>query len=286
MQSFPDNTIIPYGAVLAAIEDRYGPLSQKVRCGLKSCRTSHKRGFIVVFRHPSDGCEQRGLLGHVCGRKAFGESWQEARGIFNIKIRTAEIETAAKVFREKALAILPELRSAIPRLQWFRQAYQILSQHAPGLMRLCVDGVRTKNGFLVREREGKMVPVLKIEGSQFFTSNHTLDKARELLLDIENLQRYMASDGASVREVERRLSMIGDLGRRWEMIARWMQAGNAALHPSNMRRVIDVVNKISRYEEVRMKGTVIEHQSRDTYGHKSYGWAMLLDVAEDIIPSS
>lgn len=52
--------------------ESYGPLTDKVSCGLEGCKTPHKRGFIVSFCESRDAPSEMDVVGHVCGKNAFG----------------------------------------------------------------------------------------------------------------------------------------------------------------------------------------------------------------------
>jgi hypothetical protein len=52
--------------------------TQKLKCGLKRCRTTHWHGYVVLT---DDGIETN--IGRDCGKKYFGVNWGEVRTVFD-----------------------------------------------------------------------------------------------------------------------------------------------------------------------------------------------------------
>src|SRR6185437_14293129 len=146
--TLPTGVIIPRDATLLEIRDSYGPLADEVRCGLEGCRTPHKRGFTVAFSVPVDGAEGVGIVGHVCGKNAFGTGWIEAERVYDAKLRAAEADAARERFIGRAGRILPELGAVRPRLQKLNAARRAIEKHAAVVMKICSDAVRTSHGLI------------------------------------------------------------------------------------------------------------------------------------------
>lgn len=70
-------------ALKAVLTDYRFP--KMVRCGLSECRTPHFDGYLVETQ---DGHETN--LGHVCGKRTFGESFELARAAFDRARATAK----------------------------------------------------------------------------------------------------------------------------------------------------------------------------------------------------
>ncbi len=93
-QSYQDMQARP--AFQAVLDQREHKLSrvltdyhfaQKCQCGLRSCRTPHKGGFLV---ETADGLETN--IGNVCGRNTFGESFLVARATYMRAREREELE--------------------------------------------------------------------------------------------------------------------------------------------------------------------------------------------------
>jgi hypothetical protein len=74
---------------------------KKVKCGLSGCRTLHLRGFLV---ETVDGLET--LMGHVCGRKAFGDAvWDLASSQYRRDRERLDLLGRAEAIKAEAGAI-------------------------------------------------------------------------------------------------------------------------------------------------------------------------------------
>ena len=85
--------IIPLKAQLDSIVGSYENIPNAIRCGFFSCRTNHKKGFIVSFIDPNTLNTQKSTIGHICGKREFTD-WEIELTKYNNKIRE-------KIIKEK-----------------------------------------------------------------------------------------------------------------------------------------------------------------------------------------
>jgi hypothetical protein len=131
---------IPKGALLDKIEDSYGPLITRVRCGL--CGTPHKKGFIVVFREHETAERKRTLIRHICGKREFKEIWSRVLARHKAEVRSEEIRAALREFLKTAEVIEPQLLALLPGLQARKVVRDTLLIDARGFMRECASACR------------------------------------------------------------------------------------------------------------------------------------------------
>lgn len=59
-------------------------MAEKGNCGLKTCHTPHFRGFLVLCKLKDGNLQQiETNVGHDCGKRIFGVTWEEQRGTYN-----------------------------------------------------------------------------------------------------------------------------------------------------------------------------------------------------------
>ena len=245
MPDIPTDVLIPRKAKLHRIESKYGPLEDEVRCGLEGCGTPHKHGFVVSFGDPdAEPGNNLGIVGHVCGKRSFGVSWVEAERIFDAKVRDAKVQAAAERFRAQAGHILPELEAALPRLKRHQNVREVLSRQVPMLMRVCQEAAEKNQGQIRLARGRDFVTVHQLEGRLFWMNDRALGRARELDLSIRDFVNFMNGSDAEPRDIERRLSQLGDVRHTWELVCKWMVAADSALRPQHLQSVMDAVGRL------------------------------------------
>ena len=244
MRELPVDTVISSGSTLHRIEDSYGPLKDEVKCGLEGCRTPHKRGFIVAFSQSDSGTEHGlGIVGHVCGKRAFGTGWVEAERAYDARVRAEEVRAAAERFQARIGLILPELQAALPRLKWQHELRKILLHRAPMLMRMCQEAASKHHGRIRRAQGGDFVTLHRLRGEPFWLEDRALDRAKELDYAARRLQLFLGTPEATTKEIDRRLGQLGNVGHTWDLVSKWMAAADEALRPQHLQRVIEAVSR-------------------------------------------
>lgn len=270
----PTEVIIPRGATLAGIEGAYGPLKNEIACGLESCRTPHKSGFVVEFLPPGGRGAERGLIGRVCGKKAFGTDWQEASRRFAAERRITTVAELSRGLREAAEEILPQLRAALPTLRRCNAAYRAIAQHAPWLMSFCADAVRSHGGQIGVDRAGKFIPVLKLEGGGFYVSDsRALRRAEELQASLERAVEFLSRGAPPVRQVSDRIRALGDVRHAWSIIERELREAEVATRPATLARVVHAVGRITDRDGVlRVEGGALQMKSYRNWADRHGTW--------------
>ena len=288
MHELPLGVAIPRSAKLLAIEDRYGPLKDEVRCGL--CGTMHGKGFIARFE--CDGVQGRGLLGHVCGKNNFGAVYTDAERRFDIAQRGEGVAAGVERFHVRAAKIMPELQAALPHLSWQRSVRDAIEASSWQVMREAGNAVRTQNGRL----QSGFRALGKLAGKEFWTDFRAPQRARELATDVEQFGDYLAND-VRRKDLAHRVGLVADIEGRWERIVAAMADADQALRPGNLDKLFKAVNQIrvdhpepwdarspDIYKEewriqVRIRGTLLERIPKIEERRGSSAWIVETDLA-------
>lgn len=100
----------------------YDDLPEEIPCGKSSCRTGHKKGFLVLTE---DGLETN--LGHVCGTKVFGIAFENLATDLEKKANFHRYLTALKEAKKNIFLhyqAKAKLEASEPSLEWV--AHKIL----------------------------------------------------------------------------------------------------------------------------------------------------------------
>lgn len=98
-----------------------------VPCGLANCRTPHRDGFLV---ETEDGLETN--VGHVCGRRAFGKSFDIARSAYQRLRDLQDLRDRARALTEQ----LPDLERRVDDLYTTRFGVRWIERIRAALDRL------------------------------------------------------------------------------------------------------------------------------------------------------
>lgn len=279
-RTFPVGVMIPKNSRLERIESSYGPLDAAVPCGLSNCGTAHKRGYVVVFTRNDSASSERGIIGHVCGRREFKETWTQAVARHRAEERAAELRAELNKFLENAAEVEPRLQALIPGMQVRSAIRSILLIDARDFMRECANACRSRNGRLGRHGYGDERITYKLEGQLFFLSDDALAKAKRILNGIARVRRMAEQRDATPRQLRELLSGLTNLRVATNEIEREAKDGIAALQPSNFEKAIRVLDEYET-SRVRMIGTVLEVR-RLMAGNA--GWTAIADLANPQMP--
>ena len=249
----------------------------------------HGKGYIARFEE--NGIQQRGLLGHVCGRNNFGVAYTEAERLFDIAQRSEETVAALERFETRAARILPELETALPHLSWQQSVRDAISASSWQVMREATNAVRSQHGRI----QGGGQTLAKVAGRDFWIDYRAMRRAWELKHDIGRFRDYLAND-ARQKDLSHRVNLMADIEHRWSITALGMADADLALRPGNLDKLFRAVNTLRllhpepwdeydpllRLEEwklqVRIRGTVLERVPKLEEG-KGLGWIVETDLA-------
>ena len=247
----PDQVLIPRNAKLISIKESYGPLPEEICCGLEGCRALHRKGFVVYFQVPASmEPPQSGVVGHICGKNAFGADWKQAERLYAVQIKAEQISAAKDRFQDRAGRILPVLKAVLPRLEWQNKVRSILLRNAGRVIGLCVEATKSQNGYLKLRSSRGDLNLHCLKGAAFWSESYALalPRARQLEADASRFLDYLASAEPDMKEVERRLTTFVDIEHRWNLIKKAVTAADAALDPKHLDQVLNVCNKIIAVE--------------------------------------
>jgi len=279
---FPVEAKIPKGSRLEGIESSYGPLETAVRCGLSHCGTPHKRGYVVVYVSSDSAVSERGIIGHVCGKREFKETWTQAVARHEAEVRAADIRAELDRFLENAIGVEPHLRALLPTLDIHSVIRKILLIDARDFMRQCANACRTGHGRLegYYDHDGKKTSC-KLAGQLFFVQYDVPNKAKRLLNGITQIQRLSEQPDTTVRQLKEIMSRLGNLRLAAGEIEKEAADGVAALRPANFAKAIRVLDPFET-GKVRMVGTVLEVQRVLA----DASWTPITDLANPVMPAN
>ena len=96
---------VPQGVEMLKIVGNYGPNDGEFHCVRPGCGTRHKKGFVVLLSN-----ETHIVIGHICGRRLFGESWDQYKGNYDRLVRRQRLLIRQADLLSKEDAILNSLR--------------------------------------------------------------------------------------------------------------------------------------------------------------------------------
>lgn len=108
----------------------YEDLPEEIPCGKSSCRTGHKKGFLVLTE---DGLETN--LGHVCGTKVFGIAFENLAIDLEKKANFHRYLTALKEAKKNIFTHYQskaKLEASKPSLEWV--AHKVLDMRDPKII--------------------------------------------------------------------------------------------------------------------------------------------------------
>lgn len=122
---------VPKDAEMVKIVGSYQLQDEDFHCVRPGCGRSHKKGFVVLLSN-----EAHIIIGHICGRRLFGESWDEHKGDHDRLVRRQTLlrRRAALLSQEdELLRSLRELRAPLKRSdqlhrEWSRSMEEIWSR--------------------------------------------------------------------------------------------------------------------------------------------------------------
>jgi hypothetical protein len=232
--SLSTETLIPRGATLGHIIDRYGPLPDGIPCGLANCHRSHQSGFVVSFT--CDGVEGVGRIGHKCARNLFGVLWKAAEKVYTANVNAAVLHARARSLAPAIEIVLPQVRAAIPRLQRLRAIRNAIEERVPLFFRVCTDAVRSHQGYLGTDTGNGFKAMVRIEGGEFYVTDPPYVPALVLFREMEGFEVFLAGKNTPVA-IERRVSDLANIEKRWQAIEAWMVAATRALRPEHLEPV-------------------------------------------------
>lgn len=288
MHSLPVDTLIPKGATINNIIDRYS-IQEKIRCGKTDCRTLHNNGVVVSFT--CDGMEQSGVIGCDCAILTFGEAFVKAERVYEAVQRDVEIASAIDRFHVRAARILPELQAALPHLSWQSEVFNVLDRAEPKLVSLCQKAVKSQHDGIVLN--GKLIHRVR-GGVHFWDGYRGAMRARKLQADIIDMQAYLVSDRLTPKGLKLRLPDVIDIEHRWAVIERASLAANEALRPGHLSKLVVAANAVTAEValaytglvaedwtlRVRMRGTSLEISEFDWQAKPPHWrWVVAADLA-------
>jgi len=277
-QAFPEGVTIPRDSRLERIESSYGPLETAVPCGL--CGTPHKRGYIVAFSLVGSDTLETGILGHVCGKREFKETWTQEVNRHEAEIRAAEIRAELVRFLENAGDAEARLQASIPKLEIYSAIKEILLIDARDFMRYCESACKSRNGLLEAFGYDGQRTKHQLEGKSFFTDSSTVGTAKRLLTGIEQIRRAAEQPEMTARQIKELLSRLGNLRLSVEEIEKQTAEWAVALRPTNFRKAIRTLANYEAGDRIQMNGTVLE-VSRVMF---SAEWIVITDLANPTMP--
>ncbi len=282
--------VIPRSALLLEISGQYGPLPDKLPCGLAGCRTPHQKGFLVAFQE-KNGSRGLGRVGHICGRNHFGTSWTEAKNAFDRKMHADQVDEARQRFLARMGNVLPRLDRLVPIVT---EIASIRAALGPDVTRACTEAARGESGVIAIYSGRKLVHQHKLEGRSFWLTGGDLrHRVTSLQSDGSRFIDYLASPDADLREVERRLNGFSDVPQRWRAIRNCIESALATFAPKHVGQMLQVVNIIVRRQAemarahhsvwqlgVRLTGTSLEILERGgPRGRPPEVWEKGVDLA-------
>ena len=236
----PVSSIIPRSARLLEIVSQYGPLEDKLPCGLADCRTAHGKGFLVEFE--ADGGELGiGRVGHICGRNNFGASWTEAKDEFDRKVHAAQVEQRRQLFLSRMGEVLPGLDRLSPLVGEIDRVRRTLDPV------ISVSAAAAKgNGIIEVFRGGQVVHRHRLVSIPFWLTGGELgSRLATLRDDCTRFLEYLASGNVDLREVERRVTGFSDVPHRWKIIRNGIESALAATSPRHLAGLLETANMIA-----------------------------------------
>jgi hypothetical protein len=268
---------IPRSAKLLEILESYRT-PEKVHCGLEGCRTSHNKGFLVLFAESEGVASKVGMVGHICGRNNFNAVWVTVQQAYDVRIRTAEVKAAEERFRIRAGRIIPELQAATPQLKTLIAARGVLTKYASDIMRVCADAAKSRGG-RIETYFGHEVH--RLAGVEFWRDGGTaLLSVLRLQHEVDQFLGYISSSEATKKEVGRRLGGFVDIENQWRLASKTLEAAAAALRPEHLRQVFGAACQVLQYSSVpghqndilrfdphvRIRGSMLEYRDWDKHG--------------------
>lgn len=112
-----EQEVNPENVEITRIISKYD-MGEKGRCGLSTCKTPHKKGYLVLCkRKQGSSLPIETNIGHLCGSNIFGHSFEEHEKAYRKDINTLR-------FRELIVDHLCNLTEYKERLQYLRKGYE------------------------------------------------------------------------------------------------------------------------------------------------------------------
>lgn len=144
--------------------------NQRVPCGLSTCQQGHNTGLLV---RTASGNETN--LGHVCGKKHFGEAFIAAHTQYTRSVARQDALKRLSSLKAERAAVLAKVQDLISGEFGIRWIFALKNELKNSL------GVDTFNHFCLRARRGdyQIVRVKELRGIELERAMETTGKRRE-----------------------------------------------------------------------------------------------------------
>ena len=232
------------------------------------------KGFVLAFTSP-DGDTGRAMMGHVCGRRHFGQAWNEAEHAYKIVERQQETRQRFDRFLTAAAFVRPHLQTLLPGLEERHQIREDLMAGAGTFMQHCADFCRS-GGWVIQDKLEKrpsgggtvvvQIRLHQIQGAKFFLQDTALRKTRDILLRLAGIEKLLQAEKPDETEIAARVRNVGDMHAILREVEQEAADGERALHAAHMEHLVRAVERaMGGYPSVRVANGRVQVLS--TGGH-------------------
>lgn len=257
--TFPVDVKIPKDALIDTIIDRYAGLKDQIQCGL--CGRKHNNGCQVSFRRCDGAAPERGLIGHMCGRQIFQDSWTLVNVTYNQKLKSEENQKELEQLLSEFPTIVSKLNDLKPGLTKRRHVRNELYHWSGAFLKRCATVIK-------EQAAGGPLPGGKLEGELFFSQDKALTRTESILKAIEKIEQ-MVSEGAAFSVLRRAINAYRNAVANLKQIEWEVEDGLRALTATNMKIALGYFRNIPGDQSLYVEGSKLVLRSFRTSTSKT-----------------
>lgn len=265
---------IPRGARLAEVVEAY-EVDDDIPCGIPTCRTPHRRGFMVAFAC-DDGSTGLGRVGHVCGERAFGLDWKQHLATFETRKHLAAMQERAAECLAACDAVEPRLPSLLPLASAVDEARRSIEVSLPDLFSACVHAAKSDGRVRRWVWDDKKVAGVQLAGRSFWVKGPIAQRLRRLASDIQVFRKAVDDPKTKLPRLSEMLAAIGFPEQRLSDLETELRAALEALRPGTMARIVEELAKGHSGSFGSMEQGQLVRWEMETV--KTGGWFKVVDL--------
>jgi hypothetical protein len=223
--------------------------------------------MVVAFRS-DDGNEGEGMVGHVCGRRFFGQDWAEQVRAHETRERVAALQARAASALAEIVQVEPHLGPLGSMAKEVDNARQAIRVQLVALDRECTNAVRSARGRLAFHGWDGEQAVLRLKGPSFWTRDPPIfQRINRLQRDIAIVRSKASDTKTSAAALGVLLGKLGSARARFSELANSLREDVRALSQGHFAHIVEMLGGRSGDHPIEISGSRLSTLAPSLYGN-------------------